>query len=222
MCIISLKNHNIRKVQIIMSAISLFIEGLLLGFGAALPLGPINLLIMNEALQGYKKAVAIGLGAMSADVTYLLLISYGITNYLREPLLLTILSLIGGVFLIYLAFLIFKGRNHHIHKMKTTKDATLLSNYTKGYLLTLLNPYTVLFWLSVTSYSTTTQSLGTTLLGLICAIMIWILLMPYFIYKKRALISDKISSLIAIISAGIIFLFGVSLLFKSLDAQVIL
>ena len=28
--------------------LSIFIEGLMLGFGAAVPLGPINLLIMNE------------------------------------------------------------------------------------------------------------------------------------------------------------------------------
>lgn len=205
-----------------MSIFSLFVQGLLLGFGAALPLGPINLLIMNEALRSYKKAVAIGLGAMSADISYLLLISYGITNFLQESILLKILALLGSVFLIYLAFLIFKTRNQHIDKMKITKEATLLSNYTKGYLLTLLNPYTVLFWLSVTSYSTTTQSLGITLLGLICAIMIWIFFMPYLIYSKRALISERVSSMISLLSALIIFLFGVSLLIKSLDVQVTL
>lgn len=192
-------------------------QGLLLGFGAALPLGPINILIMNEALQSYKKAVSIGLGAMSADVSYLFLISYGITNYLQEPMLLQLLATVGGIFLIYLAFLIFKGRNHHTQKMTIKKDITLFSNYIKGYFLTLLNPYTLLFWLSVTSYSTTTTSLGITLLGLVCAIMIWIFAMPYFIYKKRALISDNISTIIATLSALIIFLFGASLLFKSIS-----
>jgi L-lysine exporter family protein LysE/ArgO len=198
-----------------MSILSLFIEGFILGLGAALPLGPINLLIMNEALKDYKKAVAIGFGAMSVDVTYLVLIYYGITNYLKEALFLNILSLLGGFFLIYLAFLIFKGRNHHIHRMKISKDTTILSNYVKGYLLTLLNPYTVLFWLSVTTYSTTTQSLGITILGMISAIMLWITIMPYIVYKKRTLIPDKLSSVIAVVSSIIILLFGFSLLFKS-------
>lgn len=198
-----------------MSIFSLFFQGLLLGFGAAVPLGPINLLIMNEALRSYKRAVAIGLGAMSADVSYLLLISYGITNYLQEPLSLQLLALVGGIFLIYLSFLIFKGRNHHIDKIKLEKDVTLISNYIKGYFLTLLNPYTLLFWLSVTSYSITTTSLGITLLGLVCAILIWIFVMPYLIYRKRALISDRVSSIIATLSALIISLFGISLLLKS-------
>lgn len=198
-----------------MSIFSLFIEGFILGLGAALPLGPINLLIMNEALKSYKKAVAIGFGAMSVDITYLVLIQYGITNYLKDAVFLNVLSVLGGFFLIYLAFLIFKGRDKHIKKMKVSKKTTLLSNYIKGYLLTFLNPYTILFWLSVTTYSTTTQSLGMTVLGLISAIMLWIIIMPYIVYKKRALISDKLSSIIAVVSSVIILLFGLSLLFKS-------
>ncbi len=194
---------------------SVFVEGLILGFGAAVPLGPINLLIMNEALKSYKKAVAIGFGAMSADLTYLFLILYGISNYLQEDIVLNVLSGIGGFFLTYLAFLIFKGRNDHIHTMKVSKESTLLSNYIKGYILTLLNPYTVLFWLSVTTYSTTTQSLGMTVFGMITAILFWVMLMPYIIHMKRSLISDKVSSIIATISSLIILLFGLLLLLES-------
>lgn len=199
----------------ILSLFSPFTEGFILGLGAAVPLGPINIIIMNEALKSYKKAVAIGLGAMSADITYLFLLLYGITNYLQEAILINVLSVIGGSFLMCLSFLIFKGRNHHIHKMKILKDTTILSNYTKGYALTLLNPYTVLFWLSVTTYSTTTQSLGITVFGMVTAIMLWIIIMPYLVYKQRSLISDKLSSIIATISSIIILLFGLSLLFKS-------
>ncbi|MEA1981943.1 MAG: LysE family transporter [Campylobacterota bacterium] len=195
--------------------ISLFIEGFVLGLGAALPLGPINLLIMNEALRSYKKAVAIGFGAMSVDVTYLVLIQYGITNYMQEDFFLRMLSLLGGVFLTYLAFLIFKGRNKHIKKRKPSKESTLLSNYVKGYLLTFLNPYTILFWLSITTYSTTTDSLVITLFGLMSAIMLWITIMPYVVYKKRALVSDGLASIIAIVSSVIILLFGLSLFVKS-------
>ena len=204
-----------------MSIFSLFIEGFILGLGAAVPLGPINLLIMNEALKNYKKAVAIGFGAMSADITYLVLILYGITKYLKEDLVLKILSSIGGVFLIYLALLIFKGRDKHIHKIKVSKNTTIFSNYIKGYILTLLNPYTILFWLSVTTYSTTTQSLGMTVFGMVCALILWITIMPYLIYKKRTLTSDKASSIIAIVSSIIILLFGLSLLFKSFSEIII-
>ena len=36
-----------------------FLEGFLLGMGAAIPLGPINILLMNTALRDYKSAVTI-------------------------------------------------------------------------------------------------------------------------------------------------------------------
>ena len=186
-----------------------------MGLGAALPLGPINLLIMNEALKSYKRAVAIGFGAMSVDVTYLVLIQYGIANYMQDERLLKILSLLGGLFLTYLAFLIFRGRNKHIQKTKPAKESTLLSNYLKGYLLTFLNPYTILFWLSITTYSTTTDSLGITIFGLMSAIILWITIMPFVVYKKRALISDGLASIIAVASSVIILLFGLSLLVES-------
>lgn len=197
-----------------MSLLSIFLSGFTLGLGAAVPLGPINILIMNEALQSYKKAVAIGFGAMSADITYLVLLLYGITNYLHNSSVLDFLSLFGGFFLIYLAILIFRGRNKNISQTSPQKNTTVVSSYLKGYTLTLINPYTVLFWLSVTSYSTTTQSLVITVLGLICAIMLWILIMPFLIYRRRSLISKELSSVIAICSSLIMLIFGLLLFVK--------
>jgi len=194
--------------------ITIFFEGFFLGIGAAVPLGPINILIMNEALKNYKKAVAIGFGAMSADISYLLLILLGITTFFQDQMALQVLSLIGGVFLIYLAFLIFKGRNKEIHKTKVSKKNSILGNYVKGYLLTLLNPYTILFWLSVTTYSTTTESLAMTLFGMVSALVLWITIMPYLVYRSRDMISNAISSKISIISALILLGFGLSLFVK--------
>ena len=195
--------------------LSIFIEGLMLGFGAAVPLGPINLLIMNEALRSYKKALFIGLGAMSADITYLIGILYGITTYLKDEIVLNFLSTFGGFILIYLGYLTFKGRKQKIHKVKSITGSTLLSGYVKGYLLTLLNPYTILFWLSVTTYSTSTENFLITILGLVCAITIWITLMPYLIHVKKHMISNEISSVIAVISSVVLLLFGFSLFFKT-------
>lgn len=197
-----------------MLLLSIFLGGFTLGIGAAVPLGPINLLIMNEALQNYKKAVAIGFGAMSADITYFVLLLYGITNYLNNDYVLDSLSLFGGLFLIYLAILIFRGRNKDILQTSSQQNTTILSSYLKGYTLTLVNPYTVLFWLSITSYSITTQSLIITMLGMIFAIMLWVIIMPYIIFKQRSLISNKVASIITIFSSFIIFIFGLSLVFK--------
>jgi len=70
-----------------------FLEGFLLGMGAAIPLGPINILLMNTALRDYKSAVTIGFGALSADTVYLTML------LLINLIILSILGILGSTFL---------------------------------------------------------------------------------------------------------------------------
>lgn len=102
-----------------------FFEGVLLGFGAALPLGPINLLIMNEALRSYKNALFIGLGAMSADVSYLAFILFGASHLLKESLIFEALLIFGGSFLLFIAYKIFRSRNNPIERKYSIQESNL-------------------------------------------------------------------------------------------------
>jgi L-lysine exporter family protein LysE/ArgO len=68
--------------------LTIFFQGFLFGLGAAVPLGPVNILIMNTALKNYKAAVSIGFGALSADLSYLLLIIFGLVTFLDHPIVL--------------------------------------------------------------------------------------------------------------------------------------
>lgn len=112
-----------------------------MGLGAAVPLGPINILIMNEAVKKYKNGVMIGLGAMSSDIMYLFLIIFGLIAFFNQPYILNSLSLFGGAFLIYLAYAIFKNRDAKIGKPKENiKDSSVIKLYAKGFVLTAINP----------------------------------------------------------------------------------
>lgn len=189
-------------------------EGFLLGAGAAVPLGPINLLIMNEAIREYKNGVMIGLGAMSADITYLLFILFGIIAYLNQPIVLNVISLAGGIFLLYLAWSIFKGRKKPIADIAADMvQKNALKLYVKGYLLTLLNPYTIAFWLSAAGYvAGKNLDFLVTFLGLFSAIFLWITLMPLIIYKTKHKISHTLSHRIHLVSSLILFGFGAMML----------
>ncbi len=191
-----------------------FIEGFLLGLGAAVPLGPINILIMNESIKKYKNGVMIGLGAMSSDITYLVFILFGLIVYLNQPIVLDALSVFGGSFLIYLAYNIYKSRNNKLANTTThIVKKNSLKLYLKGYFLTLLNPYTIAFWLSASGYiAGKNLDFFVTLVGMLSAILLWITLMPYFIHKTKHKISQKISSVISIVSSVILFGFGVMML----------
>ena len=194
--------------------ISSLLSGLSLGFGAAVPLGPINILIMTTALRSYKSAVAIGLGAMSADLSYFILLYLVGAQITKYPLVSKLLALFGALFLLYIAWLIFQGRNDPIQKLpKKIEFKDLAKNYLKGFSLTLLNPYTIAFWLSVASLIATTNLNPTyTIIGIIVAILHWITLMPLLIYKTKHLLSQKINYYFSILSASIMLFFAISLL----------
>ncbi|CAA6815077.1 MAG: Transporter, LysE family [uncultured Sulfurovum sp.] len=195
------------------------LEGFLLGLGAAVPLGPINILIMNHALKSYKSAVCIGLGAMSADMIYLLLILLGVATVFNNALFMLGLGLLGSFFLAYMAYSIFSSRHNHLDKVeqvaseKSVSIKSLMKYYFQGLVLTGLNPYTIAFWLSIAGY-TVNQNLNPifTVVGMFCAILLWIMLMPYFVHKSKHKISAKISYYISMGSSVVLGFFALSLL----------
>jgi L-lysine exporter family protein LysE/ArgO len=193
-----------------------FTEGFLLGLGAAVPLGPINILIMNEAVKKYKNGVVIGLGAMSSDIMYLFLIIFGLITFFNQPYILNSLSLFGGAFLIYLAYAIFKNRDTKIGTTKENiKESSCVKLYAKGFVLTAINPYTIGFWLSVSGYIAGKElDPYITLFGMLSAILLWITLMPYLVHRSKHRISQSVSHWISITSALILFGFGAVMIGK--------
>ncbi|QOY54492.1 LysE family transporter [Candidatus Sulfurimonas marisnigri] len=188
-----------------------YMEGFLLGLGAAVPLGPINILIMNESVKRYKNGVIIGLGAMSSDITYLFLIMFGLMIYVNQPEILNGLSLFGGVFLIYLAYTIYKNRDTKIDiPIQQVAKKSSMKLYLKGYILTSVNPYTVGFWFSVSGYIAGKElNPFITLFGMLSAILLWITLMPYLVHRSRHKISQRVSHWISLVSSIILFGFGI-------------
>ena len=190
------------------------LSGLALGAGAAMPLGPINILIMTTALRSYKSAVAIGLGAMSADLIYFIITLIGGLKLLQYKTVANILTLFGSFFLLYIAWQIFKSRNSKIDATPIKAEKSdIVKSYLKGLSLTLLNPYTIGFWLSVsTTISAKNLDIKFTVTGIICAIILWITLMPFIVHKNKHLISNRVGYIFSVISSLIMLFFAISLL----------
>lgn len=192
-----------------------FSEGFLLGIGAAMPLGPINILIMNNALKSYKAGFAIGLGAMSSDIFYLSLIMLGMIGFADNVLFLKSVGLIGAFFLLYLAYNIYKNRDKKVElsKEEDIKGTGFFKKYAQGFVLTLLNPYTIIFWFSIAGYGANRESdVLFTLLGMMSSIILWITLLPYLVHRTKHKVSQKVSLYLSVFSSLILLGFALSLL----------
>ena len=117
-----------------------------------------------------------------------------------------------------MAWGIFKSSKNEI-KTKSVNTDEIGSHgaiYIKGLLLNLLNPYVIMFWLSV---SATTAKIGgnfgVVLAGLVIGIFSWISLFPLVIYKNRKIVSGKVAMWLAYASALILVFFAFSLIYKT-------
>lgn len=121
----------------------LFLQGLIIGFSIAAPVGPIGVLCIRRTLaHGRKFGLMTGLGAASADAIYASIAGFGLTivaNFLVEQ---QWVRLIGGAFLCFLGFRTF----YAIPERGPIEAARigLWNAYLTTFLLTITNPITVL------------------------------------------------------------------------------
>src|SRR5215213_940832 len=71
--------------------------GILLGLGAAIPIGPVNVEIARRALRhGFWAGVALGLGAVTVDVFYAIVSTLSFTKVLNHPTILLVMTAGGA------------------------------------------------------------------------------------------------------------------------------
>ncbi|EAJ3730965.1 lysine transporter LysE [Campylobacter coli] len=192
-----------------------FLSGVFLGFGVSVPFGPINILILTYALKAFKNSIAVGLGAFSVDLLYLLLLQFGLLNFLDNVIFMRFLAIFGFCFLTYMAYLMLRKKKESLNLEHKEFKESLLKSYVKGIILNGSNPYVIGFWLSATGIVLSNQHAYSTILGLVVAILFWIGALAFVVAKYSYLFSAKVICIINIVSALIIEYFALSLLYKT-------
>ena len=196
-----------------------FVQGVFMGLGVSVPIGPVNVLIMSYALQSYTKALCLGLGAMSADMLYLALSAFGISQLAKIPIVFACISVFGAAFLLYIALGIYRDAKRSV-QLQSVERGSHVAIFGKGFFLNIFNPYVIMFWLSV-SVSIGREHFGLALAGLVCGILSWITLFALAIYKSRAKISDCSARAFAYISALILLFFALKLIYAVIFGKIL-
>ncbi len=184
--------------------------GLLLGWGAAIPIGPINLEVIRRHLHlGMAYGIALGLGACLADLTYLILLSLGALAILTQPLILKIVGIAGSLILAWFGYSALRAKASVSDKIKTN-TRPVWAHTLEGYSLTMLNPMTILFWTSVSAQiATFAQHTQYTLIyagaGVFLGTLSWILALNTVLFFTRHRLSARAIEFLNI-SGGVILL----------------
>jgi arginine exporter protein ArgO len=137
------------------SVISLFAIGIAIGALTGVPIGPVNVAVIDAAYRHtLRRALAVGLGGAIADFVYATLGIVGIGPYLLEhPLLPRILYALSGVVLIGYGALTVRTRpvtpvTAHAPK-SPAPSSEVWSGLTVGLALIFLNPAALVTWVVI-------------------------------------------------------------------------
>lgn len=119
--------------------------GIAIGLGAAAPVGPVNLLVIQRALAGQRKAaVAIGIGAALADMGFALAAAFGLgaigTLLDRHDL---VIRIVGGLLMIGFAVVVWRSAPHLAEDATPAPRSRLLAI---GASMAATNPASLLFF----------------------------------------------------------------------------
>jgi threonine/homoserine/homoserine lactone efflux protein len=125
--------------------ITYLIIGILLGLSAGFAPGPLLTLVVSETLRHDVKAgIRVALSPLITDLPIILLTVFILERLAAYGPVLGVISLIGGVVLIYMAW-----QGFFVKGQEVTLGVEIPKSLTKGIIVNLTNPHPYLFWLSV-------------------------------------------------------------------------
>ena len=193
-----------------------FITGILLGLGVAIPIGPLNILIMNYSLSSFGRGFALGMGAMSADILYFVLLSLGVLVVFDNPWIFKSIAIFGAIFLLYMAWACYKNASKMLAKISNTeRGESLLACYLKGLGLNSINPFIVGFWLSLSSVVVSSANWMIAALGVLLALFAWVLGLSIVTSLARRIISAKVARIFSYVSAVLMLFFTAFLIYNT-------
>ena len=193
-----------------------FITGILLGLGVAIPIGPLNILIMNYSLSSFGRGFALGMGAMSADILYFVLLSLGVLVVFDNPWIFKSIAIFGAIFLLYMAWACYKNASKMLAKISNTeRGESLLACYLKGLGLNSINPFIVGFWLSLSSVVVSSANWMIAALGVLLALFAWVLGLSILTSLARRIISAKVARIFSYVSAVLMLFFTAFLIYNT-------
>lgn len=196
-----------------MSVLFFLIKSWMIGIAIAAPVGPIGMLCIRKTLElGFVGAVAVGLGAATADIIYGIIAATGLTavsHFLLEKVVF--IKILGGAFLLYLAYKEIKSKPSTT-ETNIGKNKKLYQLTSKVFFLTLTNPMTILSFIGIfASMSgdiiTTSESVAM-VIGLFLGSMTWWLILGSIVIKIKHRLPEAWIHRIRYLSAMILAGFG--------------
>lgn len=202
------------------------IQQIVLGISLAAPVGPINIEMLKRGIErGFWHAWIVGIGGMTADILFMLLIYFGLSSVFMYTYVQAFMYCTGFFLLFYLGFQNVKqGISHSNMEYKQEEIGGLKQSFMAGFFIAISNPLNLVFWFGI--YGSTLSSLLTKVtkqeaflysLCIIVGIILWNLNIAFSVHFGRTLLKQKALGYITA-GAGIILVgYSIHFAYKALQ-----
>lgn len=164
----------------------------------------------------------VGLGAIAADIIYMLIVYLGVVHLLELPYVQVFLWLFGSFVLIYTGIEGMAKIGSLVSSPMRDGSSQLSRSFFQGFLMSLFNPLSIMFWLgiygSVLAKTVNHSSMDQLLIysgAIIFGVLLWDLFMAAAVSFFRAYLTPAVIKGIAIISGLCLIAFGCYFAYKA-------
>jgi L-lysine exporter family protein LysE/ArgO len=188
-----------------------------LGVSLAAPIGPVNAAQLDTGIKnGFFHAWIFGMGALSADVLYMIMVYFGIGQIIEFHLVKVFLWSFGCFVLTYTGIESLLSLHKIELNSRLGKRIRLRHSLLTGFLMSLLNPLTILFWLGIygsvlaeSAKANTDNQIIINSLAIIVGVILWDTIMATISSGARKLLSANLLKIISIFSSLAMIGFGI-------------
>lgn len=194
----------------------IFISSFLIALSGAIVPGPVLSVTISESAKGnFWAGPMIVLGHGLLEIALIVLLVTGFADFINNTKLLGVISTLGGIYLLWLAFLMLNDVRHV--KIKINGERHMWGGPVfAGIVTSLANPYWIIWWATIgLGYVIVSMRFGLIgitvfFLGHILADLSWYSMVSFIVSRGKNFISGRIYGRIISICAFMLIFFGIT------------
>ena len=195
----------------------LIVYGMTVGVALAAPIGPINIEIIRRGIRdGFLHGWLVGLGALSADTVYAMVIVSGLASFAGNEQVRLVLYVAGGAMLTWVGWASVKTALRGIEGHADNVPKPRGRSYLTGLLMAAFNPMGIVYWLTVgaglaaDAVSRVGESGAPILvIGVMVGILLWVSTLSVIAQVSRRFVTGRGMRWVTGVSGAIIIAFGI-------------
>jgi len=188
--------------------------------GVMMP-GPMFTVTLAKSLKSPWAGVMVSLGHAVVEVPLIVLVYFGLANFFQNEILKLVLSVVGGGMIIWMGYDLFHARKKIVSEGKDTRYNAFIA----GILMSGLNPFFLLWWVTVGSLLIVNFRAAVGSWGLpffiivhwLCD-LVWLTLVSVTIFRTHSFWGEKVQEWVFIVLSVALLYFGGQFIVKGIIA----